>query len=317
MKGVVSISLLAYFLSKGNLEEILRIFSLVNIPLLLTVLSLGLLSVIISAYRWKVLIAPFSSGVPLFFLTGLHFRATFLSSILPGSISGDLYKIYRMHKMEGNSLELDLSVIVDRFIGLATLITVTFVVFCFSHDSISNDRVYKALVLIYAMFFSALILYLLLKRLFSTNMRNMLPPLLARALNNRYMQRLLTVLSSYRDNASSLLAAAMISVFYLLTTVLIRYLSLKSLHIDVNFIFLLFAVPLIFMFSSLPITIQGIGIREGVSIYFFSLAGLSASQVFAFVIIEYLLLLSSVAIGGILFAFNLKTGEGVTGDCST
>lgn len=64
-------------------------------------------------------------------------------------------------------------------------------------------------------------------------------------------------------------------------------------------------MPLIYILSMIPLSISGLGIREGFFVYFYGLIGVEPSIVIAVSLINYLILsVVPALIGGIIYIFS-------------
>jgi uncharacterized membrane protein YbhN (UPF0104 family) len=68
------------------------------------------------------------------------------------------------------------------------------------------------------------------------------------------------------------------------------------MQIDVPFAFYLFVIPLVYLATVLPISLGGIGVREGVLVWFLGIAGISASEG---VLLAFLVYMNRVLVGAI------------------
>ena len=76
-----------------------------------------------------------------------------------------------------------------------------------------------------------------------------------------------------------------------------------SLHIPVPYFFLF--VPLVAVIVSLPISLNGIGVREGAGIVLFGLVGVSRAQAFSLQFTTYLVAVAISLIGGMIVLLRL------------
>ena len=74
-------------------------------------------------------------------------------------------------------------------------------------------------------------------------------------------------------------------------------LTQRSLHLDVGFIQTLSVVPVIMFLSRLPISIDGIGVYEGLSVVLFGLMGLTTTEAFTLAVTGRFVSLVSAGVG--------------------
>ncbi|MCK4822914.1 flippase-like domain-containing protein, partial [bacterium] len=61
-------------------------------------------------------------------------------------------------------------------------------------------------------------------------------------------------------------------------------------------------VPIISVLTMLPISLNGIGIREGAFVFFFTKVGISSAQALSMSILTYTIVLLASLIGGLIYA---------------
>ena len=76
----------------------------------------------IIAFRWWVLLHAQTIRIALPIVFRLHFIGLFYNNLMPGSVGGDLLKAWYVTKHTEKRLEGALSVVVDRFTGLAGML---------------------------------------------------------------------------------------------------------------------------------------------------------------------------------------------------
>jgi hypothetical protein len=79
---------------------------------------------------------------------------------------------------------------------------------------------------------------------------------------------------SYRNHKGVIMKALLISAFVQLSAIFAVYVLALGIGEHVPFLACLIFLPLIIMFTALPISISGIGIREGAFVLFFGLIGI-------------------------------------------
>jgi len=78
-----------------------------------------------------------------------------------------------------------------------------------------------------------------------------------------------------------------------------------DLHIPITYFFLF--VPLVAVIVSLPISLNGIGVREGAGILLFGLVGLDKSSAFALQFGTYLVAVGVSLVGGLVFLARIPS----------
>jgi uncharacterized protein (TIRG00374 family) len=82
--------------------------------LVVVILAIGIVTL-----RWKILLDVVAPGVKLVSLLVFSFVGIFYSQFLPGNVTGDLVKGYYLARTNQNKVSIFSSVIVDRFTGIS------------------------------------------------------------------------------------------------------------------------------------------------------------------------------------------------------
>ena len=93
----------------------------------------------------------------------------------------------------------------------------------------------------------------------------------------------------------------MLSLFTQIIGIIIFYTAGLSLNISVPIIYYFLYIPVIQVIVLLPISIAGIGVREGAFVYFFTQLGVSRTQAFSLSLVVFSLSLCLAFIGGIIY----------------
>jgi hypothetical protein len=81
----------------------------------------------------------------------------------------------------------------------------------------------------------------------------------------------------------------------------IHFLMGKALHINIPFSFCLILYPLVGTFAAIPVSLNGIGLREGGYLFLLALIGISTEHGIAFGLLLFLIVVVDSLIGGLLF----------------
>jgi uncharacterized membrane protein YbhN (UPF0104 family) len=102
--------------------------------------------------------------------------------------------------------------------------------------------------------------------------------------------------------------ALAISFVFNVLLIAVNYLIALSLGVKIPLWYFLLFIPLISFLLVLPISLSGLGVREGGYIYLFAQAGVSAPLALAMSLLFYALNVAAGLIGGVLYAFEGARG---------
>jgi hypothetical protein len=95
--------------------------------------------------------------------------------------------------------------------------------------------------------------------------------------------------------------AALISLLVHLIQTWMHVVMGRALGLNLPFSFCLIAYPLVGTFAAIPISVNGLGLREGGYVFLFAVIGIGTEQSVAFGILLFLIVALDSLIGGLLF----------------
>ena len=183
---------------------------------------------------------------------------SFFNTILPGLIGGDAVKAFYLYQVTGRgSLALS-SIFMDRYLGFVMLTVICTIAFPFGYSYFQNSPVAWMLPFIVLSFIIASLLFFGLR--------------LGKRI--KILSEFYDYFHSYRNQKGIIVKALLISAFVQFSGILAVYILTLGIGEHVPFLACLIFLPLIIMFAALPISISGIGIREGAFVLFFGLIGI-------------------------------------------
>lgn len=103
-------------------DDLKTLFSSLPLKVFLAGIALFLLSNVIISLRWYLLLLSQHIKVPFKAAMKVHFLGLFYNNIMVSSVGGDMLRVWYMAKYTTKRLEAGLSVVVDRLVGLFSLI---------------------------------------------------------------------------------------------------------------------------------------------------------------------------------------------------
>ncbi|WOF17124.1 flippase-like domain-containing protein [Methanoplanus sp. FWC-SCC4] len=299
----VGLVLFAYIISNVNLDEILNIFSNIDLVILSITLIIYFFGILFKVLKWryiaKIISPEFSNTEALAsYLVSLSF-----SVIMPAKM-GDLVRIFYL-KNKNSEYGMALSaVVMDRIIDIVMLVimgTISLIVFSyfFNTSIIPNELIF------FIILFMLVTIFLLFSRNFGDNI---VMPVLKRILPEKLFRILWGYFESYYSGLKILIAnpvkLLIASVFGILSWIIpffYSYTMALSLGIDIPFLYMVVVIPIICIIELLPISVSGIGTRDFALVYLFGLQGISAESALAFSFLYLFICYYLIALIGVLF----------------
>ncbi len=102
LRALVAVALLAGVLWLADVGEVAGLLQAAQPGWLLVALACGVLSNIVSAWRWRALVQWLGHGVGLAWAVGIYFRAVTIKALLPGAVvGGDVYRANGLDRLSG------------------------------------------------------------------------------------------------------------------------------------------------------------------------------------------------------------------------
>ena len=268
VKLVVSLGLLAVLFSRTDTTSLWRSVQNASLPWVLTALGLYLLQMLVSTWRWNVLLVPQGFAIGHRRLLSSYLVATFFNNFLPSNIGGDVVRIRDTAGPAKSKTLAATVVLIDRGIGLLGLVLVAAV----GATVASGMGTAPALPI---WLWSGFLLATLVSA----------PAVIAPAGVGRLLQpltvfhpewvgdritRVTEVLGRFRKRPASLFNAFAGAVLVQALLVLFYAAVARSLHIPIAIPHLAVIVPISFIMQMVPVSVNGFGVREATFSFYFS-----------------------------------------------
>ncbi|MEZ4617984.1 MAG: lysylphosphatidylglycerol synthase domain-containing protein [Caldilineaceae bacterium] len=126
-------------------------------------------------------------------------------------------------------------------------------------------------------------------------------PLVSRV--EQTMVRYYHTLYGLHSHKQLLLTSVVVSVLLQVIEVTAVMLIARSLSVQVPALYFFLFMPLIWLITMIPLSLNGLGLREGAFAFFFGLIGVAAPEAISISLLVYSCRLLSSVVGGILYAY--------------
>lgn len=255
LKLAISSSLLYLVLTKTGIKEVFSTLRSVSILSFIAAVALYIVAQITSTIRWKLLL-PEGIGIRRVF--SLYMIGAFFNTLLPGVIGGDAVKGFYLYQLTGKGSMSLASVFMDRYIGFIGLIIICTLSFPFGYKYFSGSHLEWMLPFVIVSFIIASFLIFGLR--------------LGRQI--RLLSEFYAYFHAYRNQTRIILQALGLSIILQLMGIFTVYVLALGMGQDIPFLVFLIFLPLIILFTMIPVSISGLGVRESAFVLFFGLVGM-------------------------------------------
>ena len=98
VKLAVSVGLMAWLVHRVDLAAVMTHLRDVSVPMLVLAPLLMLLQALSSGERWRQVMLGIGVSLPLGWLVRIHWVGAFINLLVPGSVGGDAYRMWQVHK---------------------------------------------------------------------------------------------------------------------------------------------------------------------------------------------------------------------------
>lgn len=298
-KILFTIALLTLLFIQVDFSQLIDLGQKFSVKYLFLAMLLTFLALLINAIKWHLLLPEYKISI----LFNLNLLAIFYSLVLPGQFLGEIAKAYYFGKGKSDAERIAASVIVDKITGLIGILWVGLLGIYFTNQSLPS---------ILNLFFPSLALFLILGLLsaklfvlpFQAMLYHWFPARFQRF--GQSLENLLNAWLIYLHSPKLLFNSILLgSLFQFICVMIIMTLAI-GLDISINWIDLCWVFSIVSLAVFLPLTIAGIGIREGAFVGTLSLLNIPLEQGLALSLSVFGLNLLTALIGGLLSFYQLK-----------
>jgi uncharacterized protein (TIRG00374 family) len=255
-----------------------------------------LVGFIFAAWRWKYLLSYFNVVIRWIDAYKFYLIGSFYGSFLPGVVGGDAVRVGMCalrHRVP--IIEVATSVIIERVLGLFAVLIIGSAAVLFLPPHIAKnfgDSVGFVLPLLAIILSVLLVVTLILLRVSPTGW--------IKRLSLRFDR--MTQVAHYLRNLSfiNLIIATAAGGLFQFASIVASYFLARALQIDLPFSVFLAVMPLVYVITVLPISLGGLGVREGTLSYLLTRVGIALPDAILLAFVIYLNQLFVGSIGGVI-----------------
>jgi uncharacterized protein (TIRG00374 family) len=275
VKIAVSIALLAFLFSKIDTARLWASAKKASLPWLVAALGVQTLNLIASTWRWRLLLDAQDVKLKSRTLLGSYLVATFFNNFLPSNVGGDVIRIRDTAGATRSKTLAATVVLVDRALGLMALVLISAV------GATAAARYYGSgaspiwpswlwVVFLVAAAITAPVVYA------PEGFGRLLQPLtiVHPEWVGKRIDKLTAALSRFRERPSALAGCFSGAVFVQGLMVVFYLAVVYALKIPITASELAVIVPISLVVQMLPVSVNGLGLREATFSFYFTRLGL-------------------------------------------
>lgn len=300
IKMVISAALIYYILQQTKLATIWASMRSADPFLLFVAFLLHGVGYVSSAYRWRLLLLAQNKDLSIGFLVQSLSAAAFFNNLLPSTIGGDAVRAYDTARRGLDKLKSIAVVVVDRFLGLFALMIFAVLALSVTAELTGKlEHLWLWSLLTFAAM-AALVWILFLAKPDFNRLWNL--PLFR--VVKKPIKKVTGAFVDFRGKKKALFWAMMMSLLLQLNVIVHFYLIALALDLQIPFAKFLVIVPISTFVMMVPISINAIGLRENVYVFFLTIYGASIAESIAFAWIAYGMVVVLGLLGGLVYALR-------------
>jgi len=290
MRIVISVLMLAVLYSRFpdlSWSEVAPTWSLTTAEWLLGAVLLTTVAMMLSALRWQRVLRAMDMPTSLRTLIPLAFAGQFVSNVLPTTIGGDVLRVSRLSKQNGETENTFASVVLERLSGWLVLPLITFFGLLINPELREQGEA-----TVFAVLISALTLVGLVAIMVIADHPRLGGRFASREGWTRFVGAVHSGVARMRSHPGATVGIVLAGLLYQLVLCVAALMVAAALGFGwLGMTPLLAFFPAVLIAQVLPLGIAGLGVREGAFVLFLTPLGVPAEQ--------------AIALGLVLYAVNL------------
>lgn len=283
-----SLVMLAVLVPRIELRSLFPRWSAGTVEWLVGALAVTFVGIVLSAVRWQRVLAALELPARVRSLVSHQLAGVFVGNFLPSTIGGDVLRVSRLSASSGRGPDSFASVVLERLTGWLVLPVISLAALALNPALLRLGLASQAAL---AVSIGTLVLLVVVLVLASS------PRLGAHLEGHEGVRRFLHAvhlgLVRFRRNPGLAFEVLVAGFVYQLAVVLAAFLAGHALGLDVGWTAMMAFMPAVAILQVLPVTIGGLGVREGAFVLFLSRSGLGVATE------------QAIALGLVLYGVNL------------
>jgi uncharacterized protein (TIRG00374 family) len=303
LKLLFTVSILFYLIYNTDFSAIKQVLLEINIFLFCLSFIIIISKEFFLALRWKILLALHDNHFSSLLLTKYYYISIFFGLFLPTAIGGDIARWYYLQNNGVKHNEALSSILYERFLGIISLVFFASFSLFIDFKIAGSDAIKITMIII---LFLGLVLFIVF-----WNFHRFLKLVWVAKTLSRFNSiiKFIENIKDYSQNIRVVIHCLILSLIAQLIGILAIFFISLSLDSSVNFFYFVVFLPMVWLISMIPISIGGLGLREGTFVLLFMSIGMSKEMAIAISALVLLQIIAHGMLGGIILLFfqnNLK-----------
>ena len=300
LKTMVTVALFYLLFRKVDFHDFWATLRTARFNLLLLGFAVLCVGHYVCLFRWRLLMRPLMPVPSLAQLLKIYCIGLFFNLAFPTVVGGDVVKMYYAGKPSRQYAQSFAATFLDRDAGMLAMMIIA----CYATlaHPVSIPGVPVSLIV-----WGAFAAFLLVNgAIFTPSVHRLLTSLLHRMRMPRIagkMDRLSSAFQILGRERNVLLGSLAISLVNQFLVISVTWLISEALRLDLSILYFLAFVPVVTLVSMIPVSLNGMGLRDYAFRALFSAVGVSPASCLALSLLYFSTMILSAIPGGVLYAF--------------
>jgi hypothetical protein len=266
----------------------------------------------ISSWKWRILLQPVQLDVPYLKVLGFYFTGMFFNLFLPTIVGGDAVKAVLLARETGAPARATMSVFMERNVGLCALLVVAIGAAELAPPVELFGLSLRVLTWLLAVAYAAANAVLMSALLYRVVDRVIAATPLAH-LRHR-ADSLYQAIVPYRCAPGRLVAGVGLSFLFQAIVIAVVFLNARALALDVPAAAVAVFVPLVSLAGMIPVSVNGLGVREALYILLFGRIGVPVETAVSLALLYLAVTILASLPGGVAYLMQPARARDLTSE---
>ncbi len=294
-RWAVGLCLLIYLLTLVDYQEFSRVLSRAHLSFILLAITIVLIDRIWMGAKWMILLRAQSIRASFLSCIRSYFMASLLGLVLPTSVGSDVMRLMSFSVREGEREKIAASIVVEKVLGLFAMLLLVCICSFLLIQNFSE---------IYWKYFYFILFFLITVSVFFVGSLYYLPRSKSDRFKGKFFKKLGNVVSSYqqfRYYPKAMLAFFILSFFEQFVPFISTFVLARAFELPGSALNYFMVIPFIYFIARIPISVDAIGILEGLYVLLFPLVGLSKTDALLLALASRVTTTIGNLIGGVFY----------------
>jgi len=294
------------YFNKIEMSEIGEVLGkLKSYHILIYIIPILIVDRILMSYKWNLLLRATGVEITLWDNIKLYMASGFIGLALPSTIGADFIRTYKLSRNNFEIKDILASVVVERAFGFFSVELFAFITGCILlwYNPEVTDIVLTVFSIMAVMF---LVFFAMSSKKFSRILRRFIPLVIGENVMEK-ITRFFSAFSVYREKPRVIIDFISLTLAETFVPIVLSIIFSYYLQLNIDWFVLFLVVPIILIVIRIPVTLNGVGLIEGIYVVLLGRFGVSAVDAFTLgIMMDVTGIFLSLSGGIFLWSFFMK-----------